>query len=74
MGFDASDWEGGGSDRLIDALVAWGDEEALRRRVREHLGAGATHVCIQPLGRPGSRTPSERLLAALVPGRFAEPS
>jgi len=56
MGFSASDFEGEGSDRLVDALVAWGDEETIRRRIREHLDAGATHVCIQPLVRPDERT------------------
>jgi len=51
LGFDESDWRGGASDRLVDALVAWGDVEAIRRRVREHLDAGADHVCIQPVPR-----------------------
>jgi probable F420-dependent oxidoreductase len=37
------------SDRLIDALIAWGDEDAVRRRVQEHLDAGADHVCVQVL-------------------------
>jgi alkanesulfonate monooxygenase SsuD/methylene tetrahydromethanopterin reductase-like flavin-dependent oxidoreductase (luciferase family) len=37
-------------DRMIDAVVAWGDEEAIAARVREHLDAGADHVCIQPIG------------------------
>lgn len=49
LGFGDSDLSGGGSDRLLDALVAWGDVEAIRSRVREHLEAGADHVCIQPL-------------------------
>jgi probable F420-dependent oxidoreductase len=68
MGFDESDYRDGGSDRLIDALVAWGDEAALLERVREHREAGATHVCIQPLLPPGARTPGDDLLAALAPG------
>jgi probable F420-dependent oxidoreductase len=38
-----------GSDRLVDALVAWGDEAAIARRVQEHRDAGADHVCIQVL-------------------------
>jgi probable F420-dependent oxidoreductase len=37
------------SDRLFDALIAWGDEEAVSRRVNEHLSAGADHVCVQVL-------------------------
>jgi probable F420-dependent oxidoreductase len=67
LGFADSDIAGGGSDRLIDALVAWGDEDALRRRVREHLDAGATQVCIQPLSPPGTRGPDERVFEALAP-------
>jgi probable F420-dependent oxidoreductase len=35
------------SDRLVDAIVAWGDVDAVRRRVQEHLDAGADHVCVQ---------------------------
>jgi probable F420-dependent oxidoreductase len=37
------------SDRLFDAIIAWGDEDAIRRRVNEHFAAGADHVCIQVL-------------------------
>ncbi len=43
----------GGSDRLVDALVAWGNEEAVAERVQAHRDAGADHVCIQVLtGEP----------------------
>jgi probable F420-dependent oxidoreductase len=41
------------ADRFIDAVVAWGDEGALRARVADHYAAGANHVCIQPL-TPGT--------------------
>ena len=37
------------SDRLFDALIAWGDEEAIMRRIAEHHAAGADHVCVQVL-------------------------
>lgn len=47
MGFDEADVAGRGSDRLIDATIAWGDVEAIAGRVREHLDAGADHVCVQ---------------------------
>jgi probable F420-dependent oxidoreductase len=43
----ADDLDGRGTDRLIDAAVAWGDVPAIAGRVREHLEAGADHVCIQ---------------------------
>jgi probable F420-dependent oxidoreductase len=49
LGFTDDDFAGGGSDRLVDAVVAWGDVDAIRLRVREHLDAGADHVCIQPV-------------------------
>lgn len=67
MGFDESDYQGGGSDRLVDALVAWGDEETIQRRVHAHLDAGATHVCLQPLLPPGEQMPSDEMLASLAP-------
>lgn len=38
------------SDRLVDAIVVWGDETAIRDRVRAHHDAGADHVCVQVLG------------------------
>jgi len=37
------------SDRLVDAIVVWGDVEAVRARVQAHLDAGADHVCLQVL-------------------------
>ena len=49
LGFADDDFDGGGSDRLIDALVAWGNTDDVANRVREHLEAGANHVCIQVL-------------------------
>jgi hypothetical protein len=39
----------GGSDRLVDAVVAWGGPQAITERVRAHLDAGADHVCVQVL-------------------------
>ena len=49
QGFTDADLAGEGSDRIIDGLIAWGDAGAIAARVREHLAAGADHVCIQPL-------------------------
>jgi probable F420-dependent oxidoreductase len=66
MGFDESDYQDGGSDRLIDALVVWGSAETIRARVKAHLDAGATHVCLQPLLPAGERVPSTDLLEALA--------
>ena len=50
LGFGDDDLHGGGSDRLVDALVARGDEEAIAARVRAHHDAGADHVCIYVFG------------------------
>jgi probable F420-dependent oxidoreductase len=49
LGFDDADLSGAGSDRLVDAIVAWGDADAIRARVRAHHEAGADHVAIQAL-------------------------
>jgi probable F420-dependent oxidoreductase len=54
MGFGEDDLSGGGSDKFIDALIAWGDEDQIRSRVREHFDAGADHVCIQVLTEVGA--------------------
>ena len=60
QGFDpARDAIRGGSERLKDALVAWGDEEACAARVRAHLDAGADHVCVQALGEHALAAPRE---------------
>jgi probable F420-dependent oxidoreductase len=48
-GFTPEDLADGGSDRLVDAVVGWGDVDRIRARVREHLDAGADHVALQPL-------------------------
>ncbi|AGL17044.1 TIGR03620 family F420-dependent LLM class oxidoreductase [Actinoplanes sp. N902-109] len=55
IGFTDEDLVPGGSDRLIDALVAHGDLADIDRRVRAHLDAGADHVALHVLSAPGSR-------------------
>ena len=50
LGFTEDDIAGGGSDRLVDALVVWGDEATIAARLQEHRDAGADHVCVQVLG------------------------
>lgn len=49
LGYGDSDFVDGGSDELVDDVVAWGDAEAIVDRVQAHLGAGANHVCLQPV-------------------------
>jgi probable F420-dependent oxidoreductase len=68
LGFSDADFEHGGSDALVDALVAAGDEEAIRERVQEQLDAGATQVAIQPLepGDPFGRAALRRLAPVLT--------
>jgi probable F420-dependent oxidoreductase len=69
LGFADADFADGGSDRLLDALVAWGDEDAIRERIRAHHAAGADHVCIQALRPDGQMGPHLELLERLAPGR-----
>lgn len=69
FGFAGDDFENKGSDRLVDAIVAWGDEKAIERRIRAHLDAGADHVCIQPLHPLGLPEPDWRVLEAMAPGK-----
>jgi probable F420-dependent oxidoreductase len=49
LGFDETDLKDGGSDRLIDGLVAWGSLDDIAKRVTEHHDNGADHVCLQVL-------------------------
>ena len=68
LGWDEADLAEAGSDRLVDAVVAWGDLDTVAARVREHLAAGADHVCVQVLPGPGGPRDvltSLRQLAAL---------
>jgi probable F420-dependent oxidoreductase len=67
LGFDDGDFQDGGSDRLVDAIVAWGDEQAIAARIQAHHDAGADHVCIQPLRSDGAIGPDLRILEALAP-------
>jgi probable F420-dependent oxidoreductase len=66
LGFREEDLADGGSDRFLDAMVAWGDESAIRRRIQAHFDAGASHVCIQPLHPDGQPLPDLNVLAALA--------
>jgi probable F420-dependent oxidoreductase len=57
------------SDRVFDAIIAWGDEETVLRRLKEHRAAGANHVCVQVLTADPQEFPREqwrRLAAALT--------
>jgi hypothetical protein len=66
LGFSEADVEGAGSDALFDAIVAWGDVDAIRDRVRAHLEAGADHVCIEVVGNERA-DPQLEALRTLAP-------
>jgi probable F420-dependent oxidoreductase len=65
MGFGDDEFAGGGSDRLVDAVIVWGDEQTIRARIDEHRQAGADHVCVQAIGN--GALPDEHLLGLLAP-------
>jgi probable F420-dependent oxidoreductase len=69
LGFTEEDLAGGGSDRLVDAVTAWGDEDAIRARVAEHRDAGADHVAIQVLNPLDTRMAALRALAPALVSR-----
>jgi hypothetical protein len=66
LGFVEADFADGGSDRLIDTLVAWGDDAALRERVAAFESAGATRVILMPLGLRTKSGLDLRVLDALA--------
>ena len=65
-GFSEADLADGGSDRFIDAMVLWGDAETIKKGLRAHFAAGATHVCLQPVHDDGDFAARDRMLAALA--------
>ncbi len=69
LGFGEDDLEGGGSDRLVDAVVAWGSLDTIEARVGQHLDAGADHVALQVIQADPAEPPgrSWRRLAQLLP-------
>jgi hypothetical protein len=50
----------------MDAMVFWGDVDTIKRGLRAHFDAGATHVCIQPVHAEGDWAARDRMLAALA--------
>ena len=68
LGFSDAEFEDGGSEALVRALVVAGDEEAIRARIQEHFDAGATQVAIQPLedGDPFGLETLRRLAPVLL--------
>jgi len=75
LGYSDDDVRNGGSDRLVDALVAHGDVDDVLARVQAHLDAGADHVCVQPLPaeRRGVPAPQWRVLGPALASLVASP-
>jgi len=69
LGYTDEDVAGGGSDRLVDAIVAWGDEAAIAGRVADLIDGGADHVVIQPLGDLDRAVRQLEALAPALPTR-----
>lgn len=67
LGYTLEDFEHGGSDRLVDAMLAWGDEKTLRARIQAHLDAGADHVPVFSVNAENPALPCWRALEALAP-------
>lgn len=67
LGFDESDLANGGSDRLMDAMVMWGDAATLKSRLAEYFTEGADQVVIQPIRTDGAPGPDWAALEALAP-------
>jgi probable F420-dependent oxidoreductase len=65
-GFTEAELADGGSDRFIDAMVLWGDAATIRKGLRAHFEAGATHVCLQPVHDDGDFAARDRMLAAFA--------
>lgn len=68
LGFADDDLTGDASDRVIDAIYAWGDEAAIERRIAEHLAAGADNVSMQaiPVGTVDEAEALRRLAPAVL--------
>ena len=69
IGYEDADFEDGGSDRLVDAIVCWGDDKVIADRIQQHHDAGANHVCIQPFRADGVPGPDLSLLETFAPAK-----
>lgn len=61
LGWSDDDLADGGSPSLFDALVGWGDEDALVERIRAHEQAGADHVALHVITESATRLPLDEL-------------
>jgi len=65
-GFSEADLANGGSDKFIDAMCLWGDADTVRRGLRAHFDAGATHVCLQPVHEDGNMAARDKIIETLA--------
>jgi hypothetical protein len=65
-GWQDADFADGCSDRLVDAIVAWGSEAQILERLAAHLKAGATHACLQTLRLDGKPLPDLHAIEVLA--------
>ena len=65
-GFSEADLANGGSDKFIDAMCLWGDADTVRRGLRRHFEAGATHVCLQPVHEEGNMAARDKIIETLA--------
>jgi len=61
LGWAEGDLAEGGSDKLVDAIVAWGGANAIKSRIAEHKKRGADHVCLQVLRVDPAASPTADL-------------
>jgi probable F420-dependent oxidoreductase len=66
IGFSEAELADGGSDRFIDAMCLWGDAATVKKGLRAHFDAGATHVCLQPVHADGDFAARDKILEALA--------
>jgi len=66
LGFSDADFANGGSDQLIDSVVAWGDLSSIQQRLQQQFELGASRVVVLPLGAGLGGQPNWQLLQGLV--------
>jgi probable F420-dependent oxidoreductase len=69
LGFTDADFADGGSDKLIDMLVGWGDEDAIQAHIAKHLDAGASRILIMPLDLGAGNVGASKTLQVLSPNQ-----
>lgn len=68
LGFTEDDLKNGGSDRLMDAMLLWGDKARIKAKLDEYFEGGADQVVLQPIRPDGEPGPDWDALEAFAPG------